>query len=81
MTKYERKKREEEERKNRMAKPLQMMKRRLLRRAGVLLEIQEGTPENYDTVIKECQKRIVLDELGIPLIGIKKVKGGNPNES
>jgi len=40
------------------------------------LELQGGSLEDYGKVINECQRKIKLDELGIPPIGIRKVRGG-----
>jgi len=57
---------ETEVKKKRKAMPLQMLKKRLPRGAGVLLELQGGAPEDYEEVIKRCQKEISLEAIGIP---------------
>jgi len=41
------------------------------------LELQGGSLEDYGRIINECQKKIKLEELGIPPpIGIRKARGG-----
>jgi len=69
------KRNEEEEKRKGGNKPLRALKRKLQEGAGVLLELQGGTFEEYGKVINECQKRINLEELGIPPIGIRKARG------
>jgi len=55
---------------------LKAIRRRLPKGAGVLLEIQGGTQQEYQDVLKSCQERIKLEELGIPPIGLKRARGG-----
>jgi len=55
---------------------LQAVKRSLPKGAGVLLELQGGTQQEYQEVLKNCQERIKLDELGIPPVGLRKARGG-----
>jgi len=56
--------------------PLRMLKKKIPRGAGVLLELQRGTQGEYESIIKRCQREISLKELGIPPIGIKKARNG-----
>jgi len=55
---------------------LQALKRRLPKGAGVLLELRGGTQEEYQKVLRKCQEKISLDELGIPPMGLRKARGG-----
>jgi len=57
-------------------RPLQVLKKKVKQGAGVLLEIQGSKSENYGRIVNECQRRIKLEELGIPPIGIRKARGG-----
>jgi len=38
----------------------------MARGAGIILELQEGKPDDYAEVIKQCEKNISLEELGTP---------------
>jgi len=40
------------------------------------LEIRGGSSHDYEEIIKKCQEEISLSELGIPLIDIRKARGG-----
>jgi len=71
----ERRKRYEAEKEKR-ATSLKILKRRIPRSAGDLIELQRGTQEEYEKIIKKCQKEISLKEMDIPPIGIKKARAG-----
>jgi len=47
---------------------LQALKRRLPKGGSVLLELWGGTQQEYQDVLKKCQDKIKLDEMGIPPI-------------
>jgi len=66
----------EDEKKRREVRPLQALRRKLPRGAGVLLEIQGGTSGKYEELIRKCQREISLEELEIPPVGIRKTRGG-----
>jgi len=61
-------------RKRNIATSLQAMRTRLPKGAGVLLEIRGGTQQEYQ-VLKSCQEKINLDELGIHPIGLRRARG------
>jgi len=63
-------------RRKRNVTTLQAVKRRLPKGAGVLLELRGGTQQEYQEVLKSCQEKIKLEELGIPPIGLRKARGG-----
>jgi len=56
--------------------PLRTLKKKVLRGAGVLIEVKRGTQKDYEEIINRCQKEISLMELGIPPIGIRKTRNG-----
>jgi len=70
------KKIDEEEKRKGGNKSLRALKRKIQQGAGVLLELQRGSLEDYGRIINECQKKIKLEELGIPPIGIRKARRG-----
>jgi len=55
--------------------PLKMTRRRLPKGAGVLIELPNGSPREYEATLKECQEGISLEELRIPPIAIRKARG------
>jgi len=60
----------------RKTKPFKALEKRRARGAGVILELQGGGPDDYAEVIKQCEKNISLEEMGIPSLGIRKTRGG-----
>jgi len=58
------------------SKPLRALKRKMQQGAGVLLEFQGGSLADYGRIISECQKKINLEELGIPPHWHQKSQGG-----
>jgi len=53
-----------------------MLRKKIPRGAGVLIELQRGTQSEYENIIRRCQREISLKEMGIPPIGIKKARAG-----
>jgi len=58
------------------SKPFKALEKKLPKGAGVIIELQGGKSEDYVEVIKECEKKISLEELGIPPLGVRKTRGG-----
>jgi len=69
-------KNKEEENRGSRKTSLQALRRTLPKGAGVLLELRGGTQQEYREVLKSCQDKISLEELGIPPIGLRKARGG-----
>jgi len=72
----ENRRKSEVEKKKKRATPLQTLRRRIPRGAGVLIEIQGGTQKEYENIIRRCQREISLKDMGIPPVGIRKARAG-----
>jgi len=70
------KKKAEEEMKKKRTTALQTLKKRIPRGAGALIELQGGTQQEYEGIIRRCQSEISLEEMGIPPIGIRRARAG-----
>jgi len=55
---------------------LKELKRRTPKKAGVLLEIKEGSDKRYEEILDRCEQRIDLDKVGIPPVGVRRTRGG-----
>jgi len=55
---------------------LRMLKRKISRGTGIIIELHSNNLREYEYIIKRCQEEISLEELGIPPIGIKKTRTG-----
>jgi len=74
LTEEERERSAEVEKKKMM--PLRMIKKRISRGTGIIIELHSNNQGEYENIIRRCQKEISLEELGIPPIGIKKTRTG-----
>jgi len=55
---------------------IRALKRSIPRGAGVLVELKGGTDEAYGKLMEKVQKKVNLEEMGIPPIGIRKARTG-----
>jgi len=55
---------------------LRALERRLSRSAGVIIELQEGRPVDYEEVMKRCEKEISLNDIGILPPSFRRTRGG-----
>jgi len=70
------KEKEDKETRTKKKKPLRALERRLSRGAGVIIELQGGRSADYEEVMKRCEKKISLKDIGIPPPGIRRIRGG-----
>jgi len=55
---------------------LKNIQKRFPKGAGVIIEVQRGINKDYDEIIRECQKNIPLEEIGIPSTNMRKTRSG-----
>jgi len=57
-------------------RPLRALMKKLPKGSGVMIEIQGGGSKDYQEVIKECERAISLEEMGIPSMEMRTTRGG-----